>query len=193
MVTHRNAWMNSIGTLVHHPMSVGERYLWTLPMFHANGWTFVWTVTAVGGTHVCLSKVDAGAIYGLVDREQVTMLCAAPTVLIGIANGPSAQRSAMRRGACSPPGAAGVGDDRAHRGRAWLGGHPRLRAHRDCAVHPVRAAAQVRRGCRRTGDRQGAPGVELISPGAAVVDESGRRCRAMRPRSGRSSCAATWS
>ena len=46
MITHRNAWMNSVGTLVHHPLAVGERYLWTLPMFHANGWTFVWTVTA---------------------------------------------------------------------------------------------------------------------------------------------------
>src|SRR6476660_7817920 len=52
MITHRNAWMNSIGTLLHHPMSCADRYLWTLPMFHANGWTFVWTVTAVGGTHV---------------------------------------------------------------------------------------------------------------------------------------------
>ncbi len=61
MITHRNAWMNSVGTLVHHPMAVGERYLWTLPMFHANGWTFVWTVTAAGGTHVCLGKVEASA------------------------------------------------------------------------------------------------------------------------------------
>ena len=48
MITHRNAWMNSIGTLVHQPMTCADRYLWTLPMFHANGWTFVWTVTAVG-------------------------------------------------------------------------------------------------------------------------------------------------
>ncbi|MFX4801983.1 AMP-binding protein, partial [Acinetobacter baumannii] len=47
MITHRNAWMNSAGTLVHLPMTPAERYLWTLPMFHANGWTFVWTVTAV--------------------------------------------------------------------------------------------------------------------------------------------------
>src|SRR4029077_14759110 len=54
MITHRNAYLNSIGTLLHHPMSLTDRYLWTLPMFHANGWTFVWTVTAVGATHVCL-------------------------------------------------------------------------------------------------------------------------------------------
>ncbi|MBV8832692.1 MAG: AMP-binding protein, partial [Acidobacteriaceae bacterium] len=47
MITHRNAYMNVIGTLVHVPMSTTDRYLWTLPMFHCNGWTFVWTVTAV--------------------------------------------------------------------------------------------------------------------------------------------------
>src|SRR6476661_3864728 len=50
MITHRNAYINVVGTLIHHPMSVADRYLWTLPMFHANGWTFVWTVTAAGGT-----------------------------------------------------------------------------------------------------------------------------------------------
>jgi len=57
MITHRNAYMNTVGTLLHLPMRLTDRYLWTLPMFHANGWTFVWTVTAVGGTHVCLRKI----------------------------------------------------------------------------------------------------------------------------------------
>ena len=61
MITHRNAWMNAVGTLVHMPHDVADRYLWTLPMFHANGWTFVWIVTAVGGTHVCLRKVEPAA------------------------------------------------------------------------------------------------------------------------------------
>ena len=67
MITHRNAWVNAVGTLVHHPMTQADRYLWTLPMFHANGWTFVWIVTAVGGTHVCLRKVDAPRVYAHVD------------------------------------------------------------------------------------------------------------------------------
>ena len=49
MITHRNAYMNVVGTLLHIPMTLADRYLWTLPMFHANGWTFVWIVTAVGG------------------------------------------------------------------------------------------------------------------------------------------------
>ncbi len=113
MITHRNAWMNTVGTLVHHPLGVGERYLWTLPMFHANGWTFVWTVTAAGGTHVCLRKVDAAAIYALVNAERVTLLCAAPTVLIAVAHGPEAQRRDLRRGvrvltAGAPPAAATI-------------------------------------------------------------------------------------
>ncbi|HUL19714.1 MAG TPA: long-chain-fatty-acid--CoA ligase [Steroidobacteraceae bacterium] len=113
MITHRNAWMNSVGVLVHHPLAVGERYLWTLPMFHANGWTFVWTVTAAGGTHVCLRKVDAAAVYTLVNEEQVGLLCAAPTVLIAVAHGPEAQRRGLRRGvrvltAGAPPAAATI-------------------------------------------------------------------------------------
>jgi fatty-acyl-CoA synthase len=113
MITHRNAWFNVIGTLLHHPMSVRDRYLWTLPMFHANGWTYVWTVTAAGGTHICLPKVDPAAVFDLANRESVTMLCAAPTVLIGIANAPEELRRGARRGvrvvtAGAPPAAATI-------------------------------------------------------------------------------------
>jgi fatty-acyl-CoA synthase len=86
MITHRNAWMNSVGTLLHQPMTCADRYLWTLPMFHANGWTFVWTVTAVGATHICLRKVEPRAVFELMESERVTLLCAAPTVLISLAN-----------------------------------------------------------------------------------------------------------
>ena len=86
MITHRNAYMNSVGTLVHVHMSPADRYLWTLPMFHANGWTFVWTVTAAGATHVCLPRIDAKLIFALIRDERVTMLCAAPTVLVTLAN-----------------------------------------------------------------------------------------------------------
>jgi fatty-acyl-CoA synthase len=86
MITHRNAWMNSIGTLVHQSMNCADRYLWTLPMFHANGWTFVWTVTAAGATHVCLRKVEPRAAFELMAKENITVLSAAPTVLISLAN-----------------------------------------------------------------------------------------------------------
>jgi fatty-acyl-CoA synthase len=113
MITHRNAWMNSVGTLAHWPMTPADRYLWTLPMFHANGWTFTWTVTAAGAAHVCLRRAEATAIYEHVNRERVTHLCAAPTVLIGIANGPESMRRQLRRGlrvltAGAPPAAATI-------------------------------------------------------------------------------------
>ncbi|HZC77006.1 MAG TPA: AMP-binding protein, partial [Ktedonobacterales bacterium] len=99
MITHRNAYMNVIGTLLHVPMAAAtERYLWTLPMFHANGWTFVWTVTAVGATHVCLRKVEPARIFALVNDQRITMLCAAPTVLIAIANAPEELRRGVRPG-----------------------------------------------------------------------------------------------
>src|SRR5207247_3074716 len=88
MITHRNAWMNSFGTLVHQSMTCADRYLWTLPMFHANGWTFVWTITAVGATHVWLPKIEPRAILELIATERLTILRAAPTVLISLANAP---------------------------------------------------------------------------------------------------------
>ena len=82
-------------------------------MFHANGWTFTWTVTAAGAAHVCLRKVDAGNTYALVGAERITHLCAAPTVLIAVANGPEAERRRLRRGvkvftAGAPPAAATI-------------------------------------------------------------------------------------
>ncbi len=92
MITHRNAYLNAVGTLVHVSMSPADRYLWTLPMFHANGWTFVWIITAVGGTHLCLRKVEPRAIFTHIRDEHATLLCAAPTVLIGIANAPEDAR-----------------------------------------------------------------------------------------------------
>ena len=112
MITHRNAYMNAVGTLVHVPMTCADRYLWTLPMFHANGWTFVWIVTAVGGTHVCLRKVDPRVAFELIANESVSLLCAAPTVLISLANAPEEVRRA-RPGlrvltAGAPPAAATI-------------------------------------------------------------------------------------
>ncbi len=113
MISHRNAYMNSVGTLVHEHMSCDDRYLWTLPMFHANGWTFVWTVTAAGATHVCLPKIDPVRIFELIDKERITMLCAAPTVLISLANADEKLRSKARRGlrvitAGAPPAASTI-------------------------------------------------------------------------------------
>jgi fatty-acyl-CoA synthase len=113
MITHRNAWMNVVGTLVHLHMTSADRYLWTLPMFHANGWTFVWTVTAVGATHVCLRRADPPLVFEHVRRERITTLCAAPTVLIGLANLPADLRGDVPAGvhvltAGAPPAAVTI-------------------------------------------------------------------------------------
>src|SRR5437763_712363 len=94
-------------------MTLTDRYLWTLPMFHANGWTFVWTVTAIGATHICLRKVQPSTVFEKINQESVTMLCAAPTVLIGIAHAPKELRREARRGvrvltAGAPPAATTI-------------------------------------------------------------------------------------
>src|SRR5258705_10729912 len=102
--------MNVVGTLLHVPMGLTDRYLWTLPMFHANGWTFVWNVTAVGATHVCLRKGDPVKGFETIKAESVTLLCAAPTGLIGIAGAPQDVPAGAPRGvrggtAGAPPAA----------------------------------------------------------------------------------------
>lgn len=113
MITHRNAYLNVVGTLLHHPMTASDRYLWTLPMFHANGWTFVWAVTAIGGAHICLERIDPATVFELMRTERVSMFCAAPTVLILLANAPDTVRGTAPAGirlltAGAPPAAATI-------------------------------------------------------------------------------------
>ena len=113
MITNRNAYMNVVGTLIHLPMTAADRYLWTLPMFHANGWTYVWLVTAVGAVHVCLRKVDPVQAFRLMASEGITALCAAPTVLISLANVADDVRKTAPKGirvvtAGAPPAAATI-------------------------------------------------------------------------------------
>ena len=113
MITHRNAWMNVMDMLVHFHLTVDDRYLWTLPMFHANGWTFVWIITAVGGKHICLPKVEPARVFDLIREENVGWLCAAPTVLISLAGASKEVRGEVPGGvhvvtAGAPPAAATI-------------------------------------------------------------------------------------
>ena len=122
MITHRNAWVNTVGMMVHMPMTAADTYLWTLPMFHANGWTFTWIVTAVGARHICVPKFDPAEVFRLIAREGVTFLCAAPTVLIGLANAPESLKAGLPRGvrvltAGAPPAAATI--QRVEEGLGW--------------------------------------------------------------------------
>jgi fatty-acyl-CoA synthase len=176
MITHRNVWVNAVGMLIHWPLRVSDRYLWTLPMFHANGWTFPWIVTAAGATHVCLRKVDALGVYEQVNREQITHLCAAPTVLISIAGGPEARRRELRRGvrvltAGAPPAAATI--ERMEHELGWVMDHlygltetsPSISI---CAPLPEHAAL----GADDRARIKARQGVELITSGEmTVVDE----------------------
>jgi fatty-acyl-CoA synthase len=92
MVTHRGSYLNALGQVVETGLTSASVYLWTLPMFHCNGWCFPWAVTAVAGTHVCLRGVDPERIWELLEAEGVTHLCCAPTVAIAVASHPAARR-----------------------------------------------------------------------------------------------------
>ena len=78
---HRGAYLNALGNALVWSMPPHPVYLWTLPMFHCNGWCFPWTITALNGTHVCLRKVEAGAIFNAIADHGVTHLCGAPIVM----------------------------------------------------------------------------------------------------------------
>jgi len=103
---HRGAYLNALGNILVWSMPQHPVYLWTLPMFHCNGWCFPWTVTALAGTHVCLRRVEAAAIYDAVERHGVTHLCGAPVVmnmLLNARNRPLPRPVAMMTAGAAPP------------------------------------------------------------------------------------------
>jgi fatty-acyl-CoA synthase len=83
---HRGTYLNALGNLMVWAMPPHPTYLWTLPMFHCNGWCFPWTVTALAGTHVCLRRVEAGAIFAAIAEHEVSHFCGAPIVLNMLVN-----------------------------------------------------------------------------------------------------------
>lgn len=89
--THRGAYLNALNVALEFGLSTRSVYLWTLPMFHCNGWCFPWGATAVGARHVSLPRPEPAAVWEAIEREGVTHFCAAPTVLIMLANHPSAR------------------------------------------------------------------------------------------------------
>src|SRR5262245_60061457 len=85
MFTHRGAWVNAIGEITEYGLNHSSVYLWTLPMFHCNGWCFTWAVTAAGGRHICLPRPDPAEALRLIEAEGVTHLCGAPVVVAALA------------------------------------------------------------------------------------------------------------
>ncbi len=111
MLTHRSNYLNAANFLFHIGVKHDDVYLHTLPMFHANGWGGVWAITAAGATHVCLRKVDPPLILDLFERENISLLCGAPTVVNMLVNDPKAKdtniKTKLRMAtAGSPPAAA---------------------------------------------------------------------------------------
>ena len=92
---HRGAYMNAMGNAIAFQLDRETRYLWTLPMFHCNGWTYTWGVTAVCGTHVCLRKVDPPLIFKLIADHKVTHMCGAPIVLTMLIHAPDEAKTAF--------------------------------------------------------------------------------------------------
>ena len=111
MLTHRGNYLNAANFMYHLGVSHDDVYLHTLPMFHANGWGGVWALTAAGGTHVCLRKVDPPLILELFEKKKITLLCGAPTVVNMLVNEPKAKEIKMQTNprmatAGAPPAAA---------------------------------------------------------------------------------------
>jgi fatty-acyl-CoA synthase len=92
---HRGAYLLAVGNVLTGSMGKHCVYLWTLPMFHCNGWCFPWTLSVVGGTHVCLRQVRAPAMYDAIARHKVTHLCGAPIVMATLLNAPPEEKKPL--------------------------------------------------------------------------------------------------
>ena len=160
--TYRGAYLNALSEVIVAGLGTGSAYLWTLPMFHCNGWCFPWAVTAVAARHVTMRAVDPGLIWELIDREGVTHYNGAPTVQLMVAQ-PSPG---------APPGSAGDGDGGRRPAlphaarpdeRAQLPRRARVRPDRDLRPdHRVPGARSVARPPRATARGvPGAPGTGL--------------------------------
>jgi fatty-acyl-CoA synthase len=108
---HRGAYLNAVGNILAWNMAQQPVYLWTLPMFHCNGWTFPWALAAMSGTNVCLRRVEPKTVFGAIAEHSVTHFCAAPVVLNMLINAPEFARAKLGRTvevmtAAAPPPAA---------------------------------------------------------------------------------------
>ncbi len=112
---HRGAYLNACANALTFGLSPRSVYLWTLPMFHCNGWTYTWAVTLAGGVHVCLRRVDAAPIFAAIAEHKVTHMCGAPVVLSMLIHAPAEARTSFSQtvnvatGGAAPPSAVIAG------------------------------------------------------------------------------------
>ena len=186
---HRGAYLNALGNILVWGMRQHPVYLWTLPMFHCNGWCFPWTVTALAGTHVCLRRVEAGGdLRGdRARRHHPSLRRAGGHEHAAECRG---RAEALARAPDRDDDRRGAAARRGHRGHggARLSHHPCLRPDRGLwPRRGLRLARRVGRAARRrAGAAQGAPGRHL--PGARRPD----RRRPGDPRAGRRPTARRW-
>ena len=146
--THRGAYLHALGNVIETGLTAESVFLWTVPMFHGNGWCFPWALVAAGGTQVCLRKVEPALVWELIDTYGITHYNGAPTVHLTIANHPAAHR-------LPHPVTVGIGGAPpsptllARLRELNLQPIHYLRPHRDRTVHRQRVAPRVGDALRR--------------------------------------------
>ena len=185
---HRGAYLNALSNIVSWAMPAHAVYLWTLPMFHCNGWCFPWTMAAIAGTNVCIRRVDAKLVFEAIREDGVTHMCGAPIVYNMLINAAGESNGGVGRKvngfiAGSAPPASVIEGHGAHR----LRHHPRVwpdrnlrpgvgvRETRRMGIHVADRARPAERAPRRC--RSGAGGDGSPRPGHDEAGAIGRRDR----------------
>jgi fatty-acyl-CoA synthase len=171
---HRGAYLNAVCNIVTWGMPQHSVYLWTLPMFHCNGWCFPWTMAANAGTNVCLRKVEAALIFDLMKKHKVTHYCGAPLVHSTLINAPQEQKKGIGHkvsgmvAAAAPPAAMFEGMERLGFDLTHVYGLTEVYGPATvCAKHEEWGALDVAERARLNG-RQGVR--YLMEEGLAVMD-----------------------
>jgi fatty-acyl-CoA synthase len=175
MYSFRGAYVNALAEVFHANLRPESVYLWTLPMFHCNGWCFPWAVSAAGATHVCLRKVDAVGINAGIHQEGVTHFCSAPTVLIGLVNHPDTVPFPHRvvvTTAGAPPAPSTIAQIEALGAELHhvYGLTETYGPITECAWHSPQWDAELPAERARLRSRQGVPMVTLAAGDVRVVD-----------------------
>jgi fatty-acyl-CoA synthase len=183
--SHRGAYLGALGISLTVGLTPRSRYLWTLPMFHCSGWTFTWAVTALGATHVCLRKIDPGAIFEHIHRHDVTHMCGAPIVLGMLINAPASLRKpfahkvVVATAGAAPPSAIIEGTERlGFRVQHVYGLTEVYGPSANCEIQPSWPALDVTTRAQLMA-RQGVPGITqedltILDPAGEPVPADGK-------------------
>jgi len=172
----RGAYLAALGEILEIGMNFRSSYLWTLPMFHCNGWCFTWGVTAVGATHVCLRRVDPSKIYDLIETKNISHMCCAPTILTSMYSDPSSSGQDLSKVTIMTAGAPPA--PQVIRSMEEMGAHilhtygltETYGPHTICAIQPE-WDGMTREEVAQMKSKQGVPYI-IADTGLRVVDEN---------------------